>query len=54
MSQVSSFGKFGAQALLELLSCMTELPKLFDNGSLSSKSYVAVAVMAIKFTDPKK
>jgi hypothetical protein len=53
LSQISSFIN-GAQGLLELLSNMTELPKLFDSGSLTNKEYIAVAAIAIKYTDPLK
>ena len=41
-------------SLLELLSNMTELSKLFDAGAFTDKEYIAVAAIAIRFTDPLK
>jgi hypothetical protein len=41
-------------SLLELLSNMTELSKLFEAGTFSNKEYIAVAAIAIRFTDPLK
>ena len=53
LSQISNFIN-DAQGLLELLSNMTELPKLFESGILTKNEFIAVAVIAIRYTDPLK
>lgn len=52
LSQISS--NTGAQSVLELLSNMSELPKLLNSGHFTDKEYIAVAAIAIKYTDPLK
>lgn len=52
LSQIS-FSNLSS-SLLELLSNITEVPKLFESGVFTNKEYIAVAAIAIRYTDPLK
>jgi hypothetical protein len=43
-----------AQPVLELLSNLTEMPKLFNSKFFTDKEFIAVAATAIKCIDPVK
>lgn len=43
-----------AQSVLELLSNISELPKLLESDSFTDKEFIAVSAIAIRYTDPSK